>query len=146
MTQFPDDRDLGYTDICAGLSARFGTPFRVERIGECTTLGAQFEGGIEVVITDCGESLSSVKAHLAGRADGFYVGIHSATTDLDGVDEDLREQVGYACDPEAPPTVEAIGELVDDALAYARFLRDATSPPANGAPTRFVLPCATDLN
>jgi hypothetical protein len=121
-----DDRDLGYTDICAGLSARFGTRFRVERVGECVTMVAKLEGGIEVMITDCGESLSSVDAHLAGRAAGFYVGIHAAAIDLDGVDEDSLEQVGYACDPEAAPTVEAIGELVDQALAYTRFLRENT--------------------
>jgi hypothetical protein len=40
-----DDRDLGYTEICAGLSARFGTRFGLEITGECTTLVARFEGG-----------------------------------------------------------------------------------------------------
>jgi hypothetical protein len=121
-----DDRDLGYTDICAGLSARFGTRFGLETVGECTTMVAQFEGGIEVMITDCGVTLSSVEAHLDGRAAGFYVGIHTAATDLDGADEDMHEQVGYACDPEALPTQEAIGELVHQALAWAQFLREAT--------------------
>ncbi len=87
---------------------------------------AKFEGGIEVLITDCGVSLSSVAAHLAGCAAGFYVGIHMATTDLDGVDEDALNQVGYACNPEAPPSVEAIGELINQALAYSRFLGEAT--------------------
>jgi hypothetical protein len=123
---FGDDRDLGYTEICAGLSARFGTRFRVERVGECVTMVAKFEGGTQVMITDCGVALSPVQAHLDGRAPGFYVGIHTAATDLDGVEEDMLDQVGYACDPEAPPTVEAIGELVHQALAYARFLREAT--------------------
>jgi hypothetical protein len=42
------------------------------------------------------------------------------------LDDDPLEQVGYACDPEASPTVAAIGELVYQALAYARFLREAT--------------------
>ena len=121
-----DDRDLGYTEICAGLSARFATPFRVERVGECTTLGAKFEGGIEVMITDCGVSLSPLDWHLAGRAAGFYVGLHANSSSLDGVDEDMLEQVGYACDPEAPATVEAIVELIHQALAYARSLREAT--------------------
>jgi predicted SpoU family rRNA methylase len=121
-----DDHDLGYTDICTGLSARFGTRFRVQRVGECVTMVAKFEGGAEVMITDCGESLSSVDAHLAGSAAGFYVGIHTAAIDLDGVDENALEQIGYACDPEAPPDVEAIGELVHQALAYARFLRETT--------------------
>jgi predicted SpoU family rRNA methylase len=121
-----DDRALGYTDICAGLSARFGTPFGLEITGEWTTLVAKFEGGIEVMITDCGVSLSPVDWHLDGRAAGFYVGVHTAASNFDGVDEEMREQVGYACDPEALPTVEAIGELVYQALAYARFLREAT--------------------
>ncbi len=121
-----DDRDLGYTDICARLSSRFGTRFGLETVGECVTILAKFEGGTEVMITDCGESLSSLDAHLAGCAAGFYVGIHTAATDLDGVDEDMLEQVGYACDPEALPTVEAIGELVHQALAYTRSLREGT--------------------
>ena len=69
-----DDRDLGYTEICAGLSARFGTRFGLETVGECTTMVAKFEGGIEVMITDCGVTLSCVEAHLDGRAAGFYVG------------------------------------------------------------------------
>jgi predicted SpoU family rRNA methylase len=120
------DDDLGYTEICAGLSTRFGTRFLVERIGECTTLVAKFEGGIEVMITDCGVTLSSVEAHLDGRAAGFYIGIHTAASNGDGVDEDMLEQVGYACDPEALPTVEAIGELIHQALGYARFLKEAT--------------------
>jgi hypothetical protein len=121
-----DDRDLGYTDICAGLSARFGTCFGLETVGECTTMVARFEGGIGVRITDCGESLTPVARHLDGRAPGFYAGIHTAATDLDGVEEDMLEQVGYACDPEAPATVEAIGELIHQALACARSLREAT--------------------
>jgi len=121
-----DGRGLGYAEICAGLSARFGTGFRVESVGECTTLVAKFEGGLEVMITDCGVTLSSVEAHLDGRATGFYVGVHTTTSNLDGVDEDILEQVGYACDPEALPTVEAIGDLIHQALAYARFLREAT--------------------
>jgi hypothetical protein len=120
------DNNLGYTEICAGLSARFGTCFGVETIGECTTMVAKFEGGVEVMITDCGISLSPVNWHLDGRAAGFYVGIHTTTSNLDGADEDMLEQVGYACDPEALPTVEAIGELVHQALAYARFLREST--------------------
>jgi hypothetical protein len=123
---FGDDRDLGYTEICAGLSARFGTRFRLETVGECVTMVAKFEGGIEVMITDCGVTLSGVEAHRDGRAAGFYIGIHAAVSNRDGVDEDMLEQIGYACDPEALPTVEAIGELVHEALAYARFLREAT--------------------
>jgi hypothetical protein len=118
--------DLGYTEICAGLSARFGTGFLVESVGECSVLVAKFEGGIEVMITDCGVSLSPIDRHLDGCAAGFYVGVHTATSTPDGVDQDMLEQLGYACDPEAVPTVEAIGELVHQALAYARFLRDAT--------------------
>lgn len=118
-----DDRDLGYTEICAGLSARFGTRFGLETTGECTRLVAKFEGGIEVMITDCGETLSSVQAHLDGRANGYYVGVH-AIAGLDDFAIHWLGQVGYAMDVEAPPTAEAIGELVDHALAYARFLRE----------------------
>jgi hypothetical protein len=121
-----DGRDLGYTEICAGLSARFGTRFGLESVGECTTMVAKFEGGIEVMITDCGVTLSSVDWHLDGRAAGYYVGVHTTTSHLDGVDEDMLEQLGYACDVEAPATVEAIGELVHQALACARFLQGGT--------------------
>ena len=120
------DNNLGYTEICAGLSARFGTCFGVETIGECVTMVAKFEGGIEVMITDCGISLSPVNWHLDGCAAGYYVGVHTTTSHLDGVDEDMLEQLGYACDVEAPATVEAIGELVHQALACARFLQGGT--------------------
>jgi hypothetical protein len=64
--------------------------------------------------------------HVNGRAAGFYVAVHTTASNLDGVDDDMLEQLGYACDVEAPPTVEAIGELVHQALAYARFLRENT--------------------
>ena len=121
-----DEHDLGYTEICAGLSARDGTSFGLETVGECITMVAKLEGGIEVRITDCGESLTPVARHLDARAPGFYVGIHTAATDLDGVDEDMLEQVGYACDPEALPTIEAVGELVHQALAYTQFLSERT--------------------
>lgn len=121
-----DDRDLGYTDVCARLSARFGARFGVENIGACTTLVAKFEGGIEVMITDCGVSLSPVSWHMDGRAAGYYVGLHTAASDVGGEPVDALEQLGYACDAEAPPTVEAIGELVHQALAYAQFLRERT--------------------
>jgi predicted SpoU family rRNA methylase len=119
-----DGGDHGYTEICARLSARFGTEFRLERTGECTTMVAKFEGGIEVMITDCGESLSRVEAHLDGRAAGYYVGVHRAVSH--GVDADDVEQLGYACDVAAPPSAEAIGELVNQALACARLLGEAT--------------------
>jgi len=116
-----DDPDLGYAEICAVLSARFGTRFGLEITGECTTLVAKFEG-VKVMITDCGPTLSPADWHLDGRAAGFYVGVH--TLNFDGVDVDKFEQLGYACDAEAPPTVEAIGELVHQALAYARSLSE----------------------
>ena len=119
-----DDSDLGYTEICAGLSARFGTLFGLKITCECTTLVAMFEGGIKATITDCGVTLTSVDWHLDGRAAGYYVGIHTAAMNLDSMDVDEFEQVGYACDPEAPPTVEAIGELVHQAVAYARWLSE----------------------
>ena len=68
-----DDRDLGYTDILAGLSARFGTRFGLEAVSEHTSMVAKFEGGIKVMVSDCGGTLSSVEAHLDGRATGYYV-------------------------------------------------------------------------
>jgi hypothetical protein len=51
---------LGFAEVCAALSDRFGTRFGLESIGGCTVLVAKFEGGIEVMITDCGVSLSPV--------------------------------------------------------------------------------------
>jgi hypothetical protein len=121
-----DVHDFGYTEICAGLFARFGTRFGLETIGECTVLVGKFEGGIEVMITDCGVTLSPVEAHLNGRAAGYYVGVHAAASSFIGGDDDRFEQLGYACDVEAPPTVEAIGDLVHQALGYARFLGQRT--------------------
>lgn len=120
-----DDDDLGYADIRGGLAARFGTHFALERLGECTTMVAKFEGGIEVQITDCGVTLSTVEAHRHGHAAGYYVGVHNAAGS-GGSYIDAFGQLGYAMDVEAPPTAEAIGELVHQALAYARFLREAT--------------------
>jgi hypothetical protein len=76
------------------------------------------------MITDCGLSPSPVEWHLDGCDAGYYIGVHATASNLDGMDEDMLEQVGYACDPEALPTVEAIGELVHQALAYAQFLRE----------------------
>jgi hypothetical protein len=121
-----DDHDLGYAEICAGLSARFCTRFYLEITGESTALVARFEGGVKVMITDCGVSLSPVDWHLAGRAAGYYVGVHTATSNVDGRPVRALEQLGYACDPTALPTEEAIGELVHQALAYVQFLRDRT--------------------
>lgn len=71
-----------------------------------------------------GASGSPVAWHLDGRGSGYYVGIHRVAADEHGADTEDFEQVGYACDVEALPTVEAIGELVHQALAWARFLRD----------------------
>jgi hypothetical protein len=76
------DHDLGYADICAALSARFGTGFRVEITGRCATLVARFEGGIKVMITDGGPTLSPLDRHLDGRAAGFYVGVHTTGSNL----------------------------------------------------------------
>jgi hypothetical protein len=119
-----DDQDLGYSRIRAGLSARFGSCFRVERVGECVMMVAQLEGGVEVMITDCGVSLTPVDWHLDGRGSGYYVGIHRVVANESGADTDDFEQVGYACDVEALPTVEAIGELVEQAMEWTRFLRE----------------------
>jgi hypothetical protein len=118
-----NERDLGYTDILAGLSARFGTRFGLETVSEHTSMVAKFEGGIKVMVSDCGGTLSSVEAHLDGRATGYYVGVHAIAA-LDGFAIHWLGQVGYAMDVEAPPTAEAIGELVHRALEWTRFLRE----------------------
>jgi hypothetical protein len=47
----------------------------------------------------------------AGRRRRVYVGVHTAASNLDGADVDNFEQLGYAGDVEAPPTIEAIGDL-----------------------------------
>jgi predicted SpoU family rRNA methylase len=117
------DHDLGYTEIFAGLAARFGTRFGLETVGDHTAMVATFEGGIKVKICDCGDNLSSVGAHLDGRANGYYVGVHRAVG-TSGSHIDAFGQLGYAMDVEAPPTAEAIGDLIHQAFEWAQFLRE----------------------
>lgn len=58
MTAY-NEQDFGFAEICAALSDRFGTRFELENTGgNCVTLVAKLEGGIEVLITDCEETLS----------------------------------------------------------------------------------------
>lgn len=45
---------------------------------------------------------------------------------LNGLSDDNFEQLGYACDPKVSPTIEAIGELIAQAFAHTRSLREAT--------------------
>ncbi|MFZ3292771.1 MAG: hypothetical protein WA622_09710 [Mycobacterium sp.] len=50
---------LGFAEVCAALSDRFGTSFELQNTGgNCVTLMARLECGIEVLITDCEETLS----------------------------------------------------------------------------------------
>jgi hypothetical protein len=122
-----DDEDFGFAEICAVLSERFRTRFKLQNSGgDCVTLVAHLEGGIELLITDCEETLSPAAWHLDGRAAGFYVGVHRAELDTDSVYVDLPDQFAYTCSETAPPTAEAIGDLVQEALENAtiQFLHD----------------------
>jgi hypothetical protein len=83
---------------------------------------AQLEGGIKVLITDCVGTLSPVKWYLDGRAAGFFVGVYRAALDADGAYIALPDQFAYAYSETAPPTAEAIGDLVQEALENATIL------------------------
>jgi hypothetical protein len=118
---------LGFAEVCAALSDRFGTSFELQNTGgNCVTLMAKLECGIELLITDCVGTLSPVKWHLDGRAAGFFVGVYRAELDADGAYIALPDQFAYAYSETAPPTAEAIGDLVQEALEDARtqFLHD----------------------
>ena len=86
-----------------------------------------------LLITDLEGPLSPVEWHLDGRADGFYVGLHPAEP---GTEEgDVDDQLAYAYSDTAPQTAEAIGDLVQEALANAmsqsnNFLRDQVAKGA----------------
>ena len=88
---------------------------------------AHLEGGIEFLITDCVSTLSPIQWHLDGRAVGFFVGVHRSELGTDGEHIDLPDRFTYACSETAPPTAEAIGDLVQEALENARtqFLHEA---------------------
>ncbi len=111
-----DEQNFGYTEICAELAERFGTSFKLAITGNCATLVANFEGGIQLVITDCEATLSPIEQHLDGRAEGFYVGLHRPQTDAE---RGAEVELAYAYSEIAPPTAEAIGALVAEAVERA---------------------------
>ncbi len=115
------DDDFGYAEICAELAERFGTAFRVEVTGTCATMIANLEGGIQVVITDCEAALSPIARHRAGSAGGFYVGLRIVPENEAGAD--VAVEVTSAHTESAPPTAEAIGNLVEEALERATLRR-----------------------
>jgi hypothetical protein len=52
------EQAFGFAEVCAALSDRFGTCFELENTGgNCVTLTAKLEGGIELLITDCEDTL-----------------------------------------------------------------------------------------
>ena len=55
------------------------------------------------------------------RAAGFFVGVYRAELDADGAYVDFPDQFAYAYCETAPPTAEAIGDLVQVALENARI-------------------------
>jgi hypothetical protein len=113
--------DFGFAEICAVLFERFGTRFELQHTGgNCVTLVAQLEGGIQVLITDCVGTLSPIQWHLDGRAAGFFIGVYRSEVGTDGEHVDLPDRFAYACSESAPPTAEAIGDLVQEALENAR--------------------------
>ena len=73
-----DEDDFGFAEICAALCERFGAPASnsINTGGECVTLRAHLEGGMQVLITDCVGTLSPIQWHLDGRAAGFFVGVY----------------------------------------------------------------------
>lgn len=113
-----EEQDFGYAAICDELAERFGTGFRVEVTGSCVTMVANLEGGLEVVITDCEAALSPIEGHRDGRAAGFYVGLRPPQSNTEDGGE-LDVELAYAYRQIAPPTAEAIGDLVQEALERA---------------------------
>jgi hypothetical protein len=117
-----DEEDFGFAKICAVLSESFGTRFALQNTGrDCVTIVAQLEGGIKVLITDCVGTLSPIQWHLEARAAGFFVGIYHRELGTDGEHIELPDRFAYACSETAPPTAEAIGDLVQEALENARI-------------------------
>lgn len=112
------EQSCGYAEICAALSARFGTRFEVQNAGgNCLTLVATLEGGIELLITDCENTLSPVAWHRDGRAAGFYVGVSHAIQNAEAAH--LPDEFAYAYAESAEPTAEVIGDLICAALKNA---------------------------
>jgi hypothetical protein len=98
-----DDEDFGFAEICAVLSERFGTRFKLQNSGgDCVTLVAHLEGGIELLITDCVGTLSPIQRHLDGRAAGFFVGVYCTGLGTRGEHIDLPDRFAYACSETAP--------------------------------------------
>jgi hypothetical protein len=123
-----DGKDWGFAEISAILFKRFGARFALQNAGgNCVTLVAHLEGGIKVLITDCVGTLSPIQWHFDGRAAGFFVGVYRCELGTDGEHVDLPDRFAYACNETAPPTAEAIGDLVQEALEDARtqFLHEA---------------------
>jgi hypothetical protein len=84
---------------------------------------AHLEGGIKGLITDCVGTLSPIQWHLDGRAAGFFVGVYRSELGTGGEHVDLPDRFAYACRETAPPTAEAGGDLVQEALENARLSR-----------------------
>src|SRR5271157_122517 len=127
MTAY-NEQDFGFAEICAALSDRFGTSFELQNTGgNCVTLMARLECGIELLITDCVGTLSPFRWHLDGRAAGFFVGVYRSELGTNGEHIDLPDRFAYAYSETAPPTAEAIGDLVQEALenATVQFLHEA---------------------
>jgi hypothetical protein len=117
-----EERDFGFDEICAALSDRFGTRFEVRHDGDdCVAIAARLEGGFEVLITDCENTLSPLHWHLEGRAAGFFVGVHRV--DPDGMYTDAPGEFGCAFSETALPTADTLARSVLEALSSARVQR-----------------------
>jgi hypothetical protein len=101
---------------------------------------AHLEGGIELLIADCVSTLSPIQWHLDGRAVGFFVGVHRSELGTDGEHIDLPDRFAYACSETAPPTAEAIGDLVQEALE----MRGSSAARSRGAAMAAVVGLSTD--
>jgi hypothetical protein len=119
---------LGFAEVCAALSDRFGTSFELQNTGgNCVTLMARLECGIELLNYRLRGHAVARQVAPRRRAAGFFVGVYRAELDTDSVYVDLPDQFAYACSQTASPTAEAIGGLVQEALEDARtqFLHEA---------------------
>ena len=125
----------GYAEICTQLSDLFAARFSLSSTGgQCAALTARFEGGITLLITDFEDSLSPLAWHRDGRTNGFFVGVYRAVVDPDGTYVEFPDQFAYTCSAAAPPTAEAIADLICQALdlAAGRIPHSSnTSPPRN---------------
>jgi hypothetical protein len=116
---------FGFAEVCAALSERFGTRFAVTHASrDCVTISAVLESGLEILITDCEDTLSPLRWHRDGRAAGFYVSIHRHVRTGDDADGEMSDQLSYASSNTAAPTAEEIGQLVHEALTTAMRARE----------------------